>query len=210
MTRFGSGPSATSISTCEMPTLTVTSEPLNDHSPSSRLCASISCPASSSAASTALRASSGEISSFDGGGSAAVSSATAVAVPASIAANEVADSAAASAEAESESVKLGCASALGPLFRLRSASNGDGLVNGEAAGERGDCGSASLDDREGELARDAAGATGRDEPELVRDGVPGAPAFTASPLSNSSSGSKRCAWTNFSRPSSRWKRCSCL
>src|SRR5271157_2727568 len=150
MTRFGSGPSATSISTCEMPTLTVTSEPLNDHSPSSRLCASISCPASSSAASTALRASSGEISSFDVGGSAAVSSATAVAVPA----DDVADSPIA---ALSKSVKLGCASAFGPLLRLRSASNGDGRANGEAAGERGDCGSASLDDREGELARDAAG-----------------------------------------------------
>ena len=25
-----------------------------------------------------------------------------------------------------------------------------------------------------------------------------------------SSGSRRCAWTSFSRPSSRWKRCSCL
>src|SRR5271157_1822136 len=205
MTRFGSGPSATSISTCEMPTLTVTSETLNDHSPSSRLCASISCPASSSAASTALRASSGEISSFDRGGSAAVSSATAVAVPADD--DDVADSTMA---AGSESVKLGCASAFGPPLRLRSASNGDGLLNGDAAGERVVEDSASLDDRETTAGRDVAGATGRDEPEPERDVVPGALVFTASPLSNSSSGSRRCACTNFSRPSSRWKRCSCL
>src|SRR5271157_240643 len=193
MTRFGSGPNATSISTCEIPTLTVTSEPLKDHSPSSRLCASISCPASSSADSMAFRTSSDEISSVDGGGSATVSSATAVADPASIEADDVAEPAAPPAAAGSESVKLDCASAFGPLLRLRSASNGDGRANGEAAGERGDCGSASLDDREGELARDAAGFTGRDEPDPERDGVPGATAFTAAPLSNSSSGSRRCA-----------------
>jgi hypothetical protein len=36
--------------------------------------------------------------------------------------------------------------------------------------------------------------------------MPGAP--VATPLSNSSRGSRRCAWISLSRPSSRWKRCS--
>src|SRR5271166_1283283 len=131
ITRFGSGPSATSISTCEMATLTETSNPRTDHSPSSRLCASISFPDSSSAVNTALRTRSGEISPSGCGASEGGTSATAVAVPTSIVADLVDKSAGASPAGGPGFVKLGCAAAFGPLLRLRSASNGEGLPNGE-------------------------------------------------------------------------------
>ena len=47
-----------------------------------------------------------------------------------------------------------------------------------------------------------------DDGEADRAGA--APGLAASPLRNCSSGSRRCACTSFSKPNSRWKRCSCL
>src|ERR1019366_1224380 len=104
----------------------------------------------------------------------------------------------------------GWASALGPLLRLRSASNGEGRVNGDAAGVRDDCDSNSLVARDVALGRAAGEAAGRDVPTPARNDDPDPPVFPASPLSNSSSGNNRWACTSFSRPNSRWKRCSCL
>ena len=205
MIRFGSGPKATSIMTCEIATFTETSIPRTDHSPSSRLCASTCCPASSNAPSTALRAVSAEISLLVGCAATSGSTATAVAVPVTI----LPDSAGPSvAEAGTPPPKPGCTSAFGSRLRLRSASNGDGRENGEAAGAREDAGSASAIAREPALLR--AGAAGRDvvPPDLA--GEPAALPLPASPLNSSSSGSRRCACTSFSNPSSSKKRCSCL
>src|ERR1019366_9498000 len=149
------------------------------------------------------------------------SRATAVATPASIAADASPFEISGSACALDLGTGTGalrclatscCPSALGSLLRLRSASNGEGRVNGDAAGARDDCdcGSGSLLAREVTLGRTAGEAVRRELAPPARNGDPDGLVFPASPLSNSSSGNRRCACTSFNNPNSRWKRCSCL
>src|SRR5271165_309066 len=77
--RLGPSPKATSTITCDIATFTDTSWPRTVHSPSSRLWASICWFASSKAARTALRASSGVTSvEVSEAGSSAIATATAV------------------------------------------------------------------------------------------------------------------------------------
>ena len=129
MTRFGSGPSATSIRPARNTDLDrqfpVVQRPLAFL----QVVRNISCPASSSAASTALRNASGEISPLGRGSSTGGSSATAIADPVSIDSD-----AGAGLTATACGPMAAVASAFGPLLRLRSASNGEGLPKGEAAG----------------------------------------------------------------------------
>src|ERR1035438_7799267 len=187
--RFGPSPRATSTMTCDMATFTETSIPRTVHSPDSRLCASICWPASSRAPNTALRARSGVISTAasDGGSSTAT-------------ATDAGDSVLTVAGAASAAVALGAlagvlviagASALGSLLRLRSDSNGDGPLNGDAAVPREDEISGGDGRYAGGTLRGLAGLAFPDNALLPREGV--AATFAASPLSNCSSGSRRCA-----------------
>src|ERR1017187_456897 len=206
--RLGPSPRATSTMTCDMATFTETSMPRTVHSPDSKLCASICWPASSSAPKTALRAMSGVTSTAASAGGSSIATATAT---------DAGDSALTVAGEVSTALALdplvgvlviAGASALGSFLRLRSASNGDGPLNGEDATPRED-GASGADGRvTGGRLRVPLGLAFPDNALPPREGV--AATLAASPLSNCSSGSRRWAWTSFNKPSSKWKRCSCL
>ena len=106
------------------------------------------------------------------------------------------------------------ADAVGTL-RVRSASKGDGEKAGGFATGAGGAGGLTLG-AAGALAIGAEavaaavlGAVVAEDPPGF-EGVPGFFAGAPSWLSRSSMGMRRWTWTSFSRPSSRWKRCSCL
>src|SRR5271157_3268981 len=147
----GPSPSATSTITCDIATFTDTSWPRTLHSPDSRLWASICCPASSKATKTALRARAGVTSVGASAGCSTVATATATAVGESTRVLAAADSLGETLNALTGGSASAGASALGSLLRLRSASNGDGPLNGDDATPR-------VDVVSGEAARDVAEA----------------------------------------------------
>src|SRR5215471_2491546 len=91
---------------------------------------------------------------------------------------------------------VGGSSALGSLLRLRSASNGVGPLNGEAAVREEDgSGDTDLEAIEPGRLPGVLGVPGDEPPRaMLGDGFP------ASPLSSCSNGSSRCACTSFSNP----------
>src|ERR1017187_9246813 len=190
--RLGPSPRATSTITCDMATFTETSMPRTVHSPDSKLCASICWPASSSAPKPALRDMSGVTSpaaASAGGSSIATATVTDAGDSALTVAGEV-SSALALDPLVGVLVIVG-ASALGSFLRLRSASNGDGPLNGDEATPRED-GASGADGRvTGGRLRVHLGLVFPDNALPPREGFPAT--LAASPLSNCSIGSRRWA-----------------